>query len=30
MTLKKGAKFKNKGGEENEQESIDVGISFVF
>ena len=29
-SLKKGANSKNKGGEENEQDSIDVGVGFVF
>jgi len=30
MALEKGAKFKNKGGEKNEQDNIYVGIGFVF
>ena len=29
-SLKKGANSKNKGGEKNEQDSIDVGVGFVF
>jgi hypothetical protein len=30
MALKEGAKFKDKGGEKNEQDIIHVGVGFAF